>query len=71
MLPVVRKVEKELAKNTKLAHEYLPIPGLSDFREAGVNLIFGYNPDYVARVRNDVRMTYVVVILLMLAFQFS
>ena len=50
VLPVVRKVEAEKAKDTTLMHEYLPIVGREDLIRGAINLIFGYSPEYVAKV---------------------
>ena len=41
MLPVVSKIEKELANDATLNHEYLPIAGLPDFCSAAAKLALG------------------------------
>jgi len=41
VLPVVRSVEMQMANDTTLNHEYLPILGLTDFRSAAVKLLLG------------------------------
>lgn len=41
VLPTVRKVEKFLANDPELDHEYLPIDGLSSFTEASARLVLG------------------------------
>lgn len=41
VLPVVRKVEQQLANDNSLNHEYLPILGLPDFRTCASSLALG------------------------------
>ncbi|KAJ1516283.1 Aspartate aminotransferase, cytoplasmic [Coelomomyces lativittatus] len=41
LLPVVQKVEKELAYDMSLDHEYLPINGLKSMCESAAQLILG------------------------------
>ena len=41
VLPVVSKIEKELANDATLNHEYLPIAGLPDFCSAAAKLALG------------------------------
>ncbi|XP_071514994.1 aspartate aminotransferase, cytoplasmic [Panulirus ornatus] len=41
VLPVVRKVEAELAADTTLNHEYLPILGLESFSTAAAKMLLG------------------------------
>lgn len=45
VLPVVRKVEKILADDPKMNHEYSPLAGLKDFYDAGARLVFGEDAD--------------------------
>ena len=41
VLPVVSKIEKELANDASLNHEYLPINGLPEFCDAAAKLALG------------------------------
>ncbi|XP_071476776.1 aspartate aminotransferase, cytoplasmic-like [Diadema antillarum] len=41
VLPVVRKVEQEMAADLTLDHEYLPIAGLAEFTSVSTRLILG------------------------------
>ena len=41
MLPVVTKVEKFIAHDDKLNHEYLPILGLPEFRASASQIVLG------------------------------
>ncbi|GAB1605812.1 aspartate aminotransferase, cytoplasmic-like [Argonauta hians] len=41
VLPVVHKVEEQIAADSNLNHEYLPILGLPDFRSASIQLLLG------------------------------
>lgn len=41
VLPVVRKVEKELAADDTLNHEYFPILGLETFSTAAAKMLLG------------------------------
>lgn len=41
VLPVVRTVEAQMATDPTLNHEYLPVAGLPDFRDAACELILG------------------------------
>ncbi|XP_050049202.1 aspartate aminotransferase, cytoplasmic isoform X1 [Dermacentor andersoni] len=41
VLPVVRKVEKEMAEDSSLNHEYLGQLGLDDFSKAAVSMLLG------------------------------
>ncbi|KAL5017322.1 hypothetical protein ScPMuIL_006911 [Solemya velum] len=41
VLPVVQTVEAQMADDPTLNHEYLPVAGLEDFREASVKLLLG------------------------------
>lgn len=41
MLPVVTKVEKLIAHDDKLNHEYLPILGLPEFRSSASKIVLG------------------------------
>jgi len=41
VLPVVREVEKRLAEDTSLNHEYLPVAGLPELRSAAAKLLLG------------------------------
>ena len=54
VLPVVRKVEEQMAKDTTIDHEYLPIDGLASFNTAMATLAFG--PDSKALAEKRVRL---------------
>jgi len=41
VLPVVRSIEAQMAIDPLLNHEYLPVLGLQDFRDAAVRLLLG------------------------------
>lgn len=41
VLPVVRKVEKLIAGDDSLNHEYLPILGLPEFRSSASKIVLG------------------------------
>lgn len=41
MLPVVKKVEKLIAHDDTLNHEYLPILGLPEFRSSASKIVLG------------------------------
>lgn len=41
MLPVVKKVEAEMAADNTLDHEYLPIAGLAEFTTAATKMLLG------------------------------
>lgn len=41
MLPVVRSVEKNLAEDDTLNHEYLPVLGLPEFTSAATKMLLG------------------------------
>lgn len=41
VLPVVRKVEKCLANNDSLNHEYVPILGIPEFTQSACEIILG------------------------------
>lgn len=41
VLPVVRKVEKGLAEDDSLNHEYLPVLGLEEFTSAATRMLLG------------------------------
>ena len=43
VLPVVRKVEAQIAADTTLNHEYLPVAGWPDFRKGAIRLLLGEN----------------------------
>ena len=45
VLPVVHEVEKLMANDPTLTHEYSPLAGNKDFYEAGARLIFGNDID--------------------------
>lgn len=45
VLPVVRKVDEELAKDPKVNHEYLPIAGNAEFVKAAAKLLLGDDVD--------------------------
>ncbi|KAL4232392.1 Golgi Transport [Mactra antiquata] len=41
VLPIVRRVEAQMASDPTLNHEYLPVAGLVDFRKAAIKLLLG------------------------------
>ena len=41
VLPVVRRVEAQMAGDETLNHEYLPVAGLESFRDAALKLLLG------------------------------
>ena len=41
VLPVVRKVEKDIANDENLNHEYLPIQGMESLMSAAARLLLG------------------------------
>lgn len=41
MLPVVQKIEKIIAEDVTLNHEYLPVTGLETFCEAATKMLLG------------------------------
>ncbi|XP_022086536.1 aspartate aminotransferase, cytoplasmic-like [Acanthaster planci] len=43
VLPVVREIEKQLAADESLNHEYLPILGLAEFTSAATKMLLGEN----------------------------
>ncbi|EEC19633.1 aspartate aminotransferase, putative [Ixodes scapularis] len=47
VLPVVRKVEKEMAEDDSLNHEYLGQLGLEDFSKAAVRMLLGDDNDAI------------------------
>uniref|UniRef100_A0A6T6AZK7 Aspartate aminotransferase n=1 Tax=Compsopogon caeruleus TaxID=31354 RepID=A0A6T6AZK7_9RHOD len=49
VLPVVRRVETQLASDPNANHEYLPIEGLADFRDGASRLIFGRDSELLAQ----------------------
>ncbi|XP_048744308.2 aspartate aminotransferase, cytoplasmic-like [Ostrea edulis] len=52
VLPVVRTVEAQMATDSTLNHEYLPVAGMPDFRNAALKLLLG--EDSPALVENRV-----------------
>ncbi len=55
VLPVVRTVEAQMAADQTLNHEYLPVPGLPDYRTAAAKLLLGADSPAIAQ--NRVRLT--------------
>lgn len=53
VLPSVRSVEKQIAEDVNLDHEYLPISGLRDYRDSGLKFLLGDNSSAI--VANRVR----------------
>ena len=51
VLPVVKKADDRLRQDPNLNHEYLPIAGLAEFREAAQKLIFGANSSAIKEQR--------------------
>ena len=51
VLPVVAKVQTQIAQDTSLDHEYLPIEGLKSFTDASVKLILGNNSEVISQER--------------------
>ncbi|KAK1791644.1 hypothetical protein P4O66_013635 [Electrophorus voltai] len=51
VLPVVRKVEKMIAEDNSLNHEYLPILGLPEFRSSASKIVLGENSPAVLEKR--------------------
>lgn len=49
VLPVVRKVQMQIAQDLSLDHEYLPIEGLKSFTDASVRLILGSNSEIISK----------------------
>lgn len=59
VLPSVRSVEKQIAEDVNLDHEYLPISGLRDYRDSGLKLLLGDNSSAIVanKVRYKLKMT--------------
>ena len=53
VLPIVRDIEKKMAANESLDHEYLPIWGLQSFCDSATELMLGSQSK--AKVNNRVR----------------
>ncbi|OWR43034.1 Aspartate aminotransferase cytoplasmic [Danaus plexippus plexippus] len=51
VLPVVRKMEKQMAEDESLLHEYLPVLGLDAFTEASVSMLLGKDNPAIAEGR--------------------
>lgn len=51
VLPVVRKVEKLIAEDDSLNHEYLPILGLPEFRSSASKIALGEDSPAVLEKR--------------------
>lgn len=51
VLPVVKKVEKQLAADELQNHEYLPILGLDSFCQAATKMLLGPNSSAIAQGR--------------------
>ncbi|XP_050350293.1 aspartate aminotransferase, cytoplasmic isoform X2 [Nymphalis io] len=48
VLPVVRKMEKQMAADDTLLHEYLPVLGLEQFSKASVSMLLGEDSPAIA-----------------------
>lgn len=55
-MPVVRKVEMMIAKNTDLNHEYLPILGLPDFRANSSRIALGEDSPAIKENRVSMKL---------------
>lgn len=53
VLPVVRQAEVQLAQNTSLNHEYLPVAGLPEYRAAASRLLLGEDSPAIVEKRVD------------------
>ena len=51
MLPVVKQTEANMAKDEKLNHEYLPVAGLLDYRNAAAKLLLGADSKAISEKR--------------------
>lgn len=51
VLPVVRKVEKIIAEDHSLNHEYLPILGLPEFRSSASKIALGADSPAISENR--------------------
>ncbi|KAI8430325.1 hypothetical protein MSG28_000631 [Choristoneura fumiferana] len=51
VLPVVRKVEKQIAADDTLLHEYLPVLGMEQFSAASVSMLLGEDSPVIASGR--------------------
>jgi len=51
VLPVVRDVEREMANDETLNHEYLPVTGLPDFCDASTKLLLGSDNPVISQNR--------------------
>lgn len=51
VLPIVRKVEKQMAEDSTLLHEYLPVLGLEAFTNASVAMLLGQDNPAIAEGR--------------------
>ena len=51
VLPVVRAVEAQMAADQTLNKEYLPVPGLPDYRSAATKLLLGADSPAIAENR--------------------
>ena len=51
VLPVVRAVEAQMAADQTLNKEYLPVPGLPDYRSAATKLLLGADSSAIAENR--------------------
>ena len=51
VLPVVRAVEVQMAADQTLNKEYLPVPGLPDYRSAATKLLLGADSPAIAENR--------------------
>ena len=64
VLPVVRNVEAALAADSTQNHEYLPVAGLPEYREAGYKLLLGSECPAIVENRVTIFRFYSVVKLL-------
>ncbi|KAL0895363.1 hypothetical protein ABMA27_011496 [Loxostege sticticalis] len=51
VLPIVRKMEKQMAADETLLHEYLPVLGLEQFSQASVSMLLGEDSPVIAAGR--------------------
>ncbi|KAL4708852.1 hypothetical protein ACJJTC_018298 [Scirpophaga incertulas] len=51
VLPVVRKMEKQMAEDQTLLHEYLPVLGMENFSAASVSMLLGEGNPAIAEGR--------------------
>lgn len=57
VLPVVRKVEKLIAEDDSLNHEYLPILGMPEFRSSSSKIVLGEDSPAIQEKRVSTAFT--------------